>query len=45
MEHMKESFELPRGLGVLSPFVITSCANEEKLPHPELAVLLINPCC
>lgn len=33
------------GLGVLSSFVIASCANEEKLPHPELAALLINPSC
>lgn len=46
MEYTKESLELPReGLGVLGSFVIASCANEEKLPHPELAALLINPSC
>lgn len=29
----------------LSSFVITSRANEEKLPHLQHPVLLINPCC
>lgn len=29
----------------LSSFVITSRANEEKLPHPQNPVLLINPSC
>lgn len=30
---------------LLSSFVIASCANEEKLPHPQHPVLLINPSC
>lgn len=32
-------------VALLSSFVIASRANEEKLPHPQNPVLLINPCC
>lgn len=44
MGHMKEPLEARRvALGVLSSFVAASCANEEKVPHPELAALLMKP--